>query len=87
MSVIPSDTPVHWLTVADARNVYTCDETMNAALADATTRWSNLTRFDFAGFMAGHPEWTDDPKHLNAEGQVAYAKWLHQQLDARYLPQ
>jgi lysophospholipase L1-like esterase len=86
MSVIPSDTPVHWLTVADARNMYTCDETMNAALTAATTRWSNLTLFDFAGFMTGHPEWTADSKHLNAAGQGAYAKWLHQQLDAIYLP-
>lgn len=87
MSVIPTETPVLWLTVADARNVYTCDETMNAALTDAATRWSNLALLDFAGFMTGHPEWTDDSKHLNATGQGEYARWLHQQLDALYLPQ
>ncbi len=84
MANVPPDVPVHWLTMQDAMHLYTCDELINGALAAATTRWSNLTLFDFGAFVEGHPEWLDDGKHLNADGQGKYAKWLHQQLDAVY---
>jgi hypothetical protein len=79
-----SGKPVHWLTVADARDQTECDDTINAALTEATTRWPNLTLFDFAAHMEGHPEWTVDGLHLNDDGQRAYADWLHAQLDAVY---
>jgi lysophospholipase L1-like esterase len=84
MEQIPSETPVHWLTVADAHDERTCDETINAVLGEATTRWSNLTLLDFAALMDSHPEWTDDGVHLNEAGRGEYAAWLHDELDARY---
>jgi lysophospholipase L1-like esterase len=86
MTRVPSGTPVHWLTMHDAFNARTCDETINAALTAATGRWSNLTLLDFAGFMAGHRGWCDDGVHLTDAGQAGYAAWLHQQLDAIYAP-
>lgn len=84
MANIPSGTPVHWLTMADVNHQFTCDETINAALNAAKTRWSNLSLFDFGSHMQGHPEWTVDGTHLNQDGQWAYASWLHDQLDAIY---
>jgi hypothetical protein len=85
MDNVPAATPVHWLTLADVNNAHTCDETINAALNDATTRWPNLLPFDFATFMQGHTEWAPDGTHLSTAGQKAYASWLRDQLDARYL--
>jgi hypothetical protein len=86
MAHVTSGTPVHWLTMADVKNQTTCDETVNAALTDATGRWSNLSLFDFGAFMAGHTEWVDDSGiHLTYAGKKAYAGWLHDQLDAVYL--
>jgi lysophospholipase L1-like esterase len=84
MATIPPETPVHWLTMADARNIHTCDETINAAITEALTRWPNLSIFDLAAHMQGHPEWTDDSIHLNPAGQNEFADWLHHQLDAVY---
>jgi hypothetical protein len=87
MDVIPSDTPVHWLTVADARDDRICDDVINDALEEATERWSNLTLLDFAAHMDGHTEWTDDNIHLNDAGRTEYADWLHDELDALYAPE
>ncbi len=84
MAAVPVDTPVHWLTMHDVNNLRTCDQTFNEALSEATTRWANLSIFDFAAHMEGHPEWAPDGTHLNAAGQAAYAEWLHDQLDAEY---
>jgi lysophospholipase L1-like esterase len=85
MGHIPSKTPVHWLTMHDANNSFTCDTKINAAIRAATARWSNLSIFDFAAFMKGHGAWTArGGVHLNTAGQQAYAKWLHRQLDAIY---
>lgn len=81
---VPSGTPVHWLTMHDVNDQRTCDETINAALAGATTRWPNLTLFDFAAHMEGHPEWSTDGTHLSTAGQKAYAAWLTDQLDLAY---
>ncbi len=85
MAHVPTETPVHWLTMADVNHRSTCDETINLALQDAASRWTNLTLFDFAAHMEGHPEWTVDGTHLNDDGQRAYASWLHDQLDAIYV--
>ena len=86
MAVVPSGLPVLWVTVADARQLYSCDETINAALEAATTRWTNLSLLDFAAHMTGHPEWVDaDSRHLSEAGRAEYADWLHRQLDARFL--
>jgi lysophospholipase L1-like esterase len=87
MEVIPSDTPVHWLTVADAADDRICDDIINDALDEATERWSNLTLLDFAAHMDGHPEWTQDNIHLNETGRSQYAAWLHDELDALYDPE
>jgi hypothetical protein len=84
MDNIPAETPVHWLTMADVNNQRTCDETINAALNDATSRFSNLSLFDFAAHSQGHPEWSVDGTHLSADGRADYASWLHAQLDAIY---
>ena len=84
MANIPSDTPVHWLTMADVNQQFTCDETINAALDAARSQWTNLSIFDFRSHMQGHPEWTVDGTHLNQNGQWAYASWLHDELDAIY---
>ena len=84
MANIPSGTPVHWLTMADVNQQFTCDETINAALDAARSQWTNLSIFDFRSHMQGHPEWTVDGTHLNQDGQWAYASWLHDQLDAIY---
>jgi lysophospholipase L1-like esterase len=84
MEQVPPETPVHWLTVADAHDLRTCDQTMNAALTDAASRWPNLSLLDFAALMDGHPDWTDDGTHLNDQGRSGYAAWLHDELDARY---
>jgi lysophospholipase L1-like esterase len=84
MANIPSSTPVHWLTMADVNEQFTCDETINAALDAARSQWTNLSIFDFRSHMQGHPEWTVDGTHLNQDGQWAYASWLHDQLDAIY---
>jgi hypothetical protein len=86
MANIPPSVPVHWLTMQDAKHLFTCDELINGALAAATTRWPNLTLFDFGAFVEGHTEWLADGKHLNADGQVAYANWLHDRLDEIYDP-
>jgi hypothetical protein len=84
MTVVPTDTPVHWLTMQDVDDQVTCDEPVNAALEEATTRWPNLSLLDFAAHMEGHPEWVVDGRHLSEEGKLAYADWLHAELDARY---
>jgi lysophospholipase L1-like esterase len=84
MANIPSGTSVHWLTMADVNQQFTCDETINAALNAARSRWANLSLLDFRSHMQGHPEWTVDGTHLNQDGQWAYASWLHDQLDAIY---
>ena len=68
--------------MADIAGSRTCDDEINAALNEAQTRWPNLSRFEFATFMAGHSEWSDDGLHLNRGGQHAYARWLHEQPDA-----
>lgn len=83
---VPSGTPVHWLTMADVNDSSTCDETINAAINAATTRWANLSILDFRAQMQSHPEWSADGTHLNTDGQNAYAGWLHDQLDALYAP-
>jgi hypothetical protein len=84
MGHVPGGTPVHWLTVADPTASTDCDETINAALADATTRWPNLSLFDYAAHMNDHPDWFVDNKHLSTPGKQEYASWLHAQLDALY---
>lgn len=84
MRLVPPDTPVHWLTMADPTAHTECDEVINAALTDAPTRWSNLSLFDYAEHMNPHPEWFADATHLNVAGKQEYAAWLHAQLDARY---
>jgi hypothetical protein len=84
MRLVPPETPVHWLTMADPLDVKDCDETINAALTDATSRWPNLTVFDYAAHMNAHPEWFVDDAHLDADGQHEYAIWLQAQLDALY---
>jgi hypothetical protein len=86
LSAVPAETPVHWLTMGDPNNNRTCDDTVNAAITAAVTRWPNLSIFDFGAFMHGHTEWADDGVHLNPDGQNAYADWLHGQLDAVYGP-
>jgi hypothetical protein len=85
MGNLPPDKPVHWVTMQDAQNLSTCDETVNAALNDAVARWTNLSIFDFGAFMVGHPEWTNDGIHLSGLGQFAYAGFLQGELDAIYL--
>jgi len=84
MRFVAPDTPVHWLSMADPTGHTDCDEQINAALTDATSRWPNLSVLDYAGHMNPHPEWFADATHLNADGQQEYAVWLHAQLDALY---
>jgi hypothetical protein len=84
MSLVPTGTPVHWLTLYDVNHELPCDGPINSELDDATDRWPNLSLFDFAAHMDGHPEWSEDGRHLSEEGKGAYADWLHAELDARY---
>jgi len=85
MDNIPTDVPVHWLTMQDHDDSYSCEGDINAALQAATTRYPNLTLLPYADFMNPHPEWFNNPgPHLNATGQQKCATWLKEQLDAIY---
>jgi hypothetical protein len=86
LALVPSDTPILWLTMQDALDLFTCDEVVNAALEEATTRWPNLGLLDLASHVHGHAEWVEtDSRHLSPAGRDEYAKWLHRELDARFV--
>jgi hypothetical protein len=86
LALVPSDTPVLWVTMQDALDLHTCDEVINEALAAATTRWPDLGLLDLAAHVRGHAEWVEaDSRHLSVAGQGEYARWLHRELDARFL--
>jgi hypothetical protein len=86
LALAPSDIPILWVTMQDALDLYTCDEAINEALEAATTRWPNLALLDLAGHLHGRAEWVEpDSRHLSVAGREEYAKWLHRELDARFL--
>jgi hypothetical protein len=86
LALVPPDTAVLWVTMQDVLGLHTCDEVINAALQAATARWPDLGLLDLAAHMRGHPEWVElDSIHLSPAGRDEYARWLHRELDARFL--
>jgi hypothetical protein len=58
----------------------------NQRLAEATSRWANLSILDWHGYSIGHPEWfSSDGIHLRPSGSVELARFIKAALDARPL--
>ena len=53
----------------------------NQLLTEKAAAAGNVRVADWDGYSDGHPEWIHpDNVHLSAEGQVAYAEWLVEQM-------
>jgi lysophospholipase L1-like esterase len=92
MALIPRTKPVLWTNLPCAiepPNRLTGCRRVNQALANATTRWSNLWVLDWAGVADSHPGYMAKPGndvHLSGAGETAWTNLVLQVLDARFPP-
>jgi hypothetical protein len=64
---------VVWVTLRETTQTY---RSINAAIAQAAKRWSELTLADWSAESKGHDGWFSDTVHLTIEGGVAFARFL-----------
>jgi GDSL-like Lipase/Acylhydrolase family len=85
LSRVPPSKPAFWVNIPsiDPRDT-DCVAAVNAALVDATARWTNLTIVDLRAALNGNPAYYSSTRHLTAAGSDVFADSLHAALDAAF---
>jgi len=87
MALLPPDKPVIWTNLpcqVEPSNLLAGCHAVNDALAAAPARWPNLTVANWAAQANSHPEYMQDSSvHYTQVGQMAWAKFVVNQLDQK----
>lgn len=80
MRQLTSADAVLWLTVQTDKAIPQKPDYVNFEIEAAVARWPNLFLVDMGSAFEGHPEWTDDGIHPNAEGERQMAALVAESL-------
>jgi hypothetical protein len=87
LSRLPASKPVFWVNLTDQKpEDATCIQTIDDALTNATARWSNLKVLDARSALTDPSYFASDHVHYTDAGNSAWARFLHQSLDAAFVP-